>query len=58
MVEAGVAGGLWGRRKRSVAGGLRAGDGLRTLRRVWRVLRNLVGEAAEGANWIGGGEES
>ena len=41
-----------------MARGLRARDGLRTLRRVWRVLRNLVGEAAEGANWIGGGEES
>ena len=46
MVEAGVAGGLWGRRKRSVAGGLRARDGLRTLRRMWMVLRNLCGEAA------------
>lgn len=45
MAGAGVARRFVGRRQRSVAGGFWE-DGLRTLRQVWMVLRNLCGEAA------------
>lgn len=45
MAGAGVARRFVGRRQRSVAGGFWE-DGLRTLRRVWMVVRNLRGEAA------------